>query len=216
MLTVDQLITHSQPHWDHYLYHPFVLQLGEGTLPAKSFQHYLQQDYLYLFQYSRALSLGIFKANTFSDIEFAHNANDVLLKEIQLHINFCKEWGISELNLKNISESSACIAYTRYVLDCGIKGGLAELYTALAPCMLGYAAIGKQLGGQEQVKHNPYQKWIDTYSATDFQIAAQQFTSMLNALYQDISEKQAEQIQQIFTTATKMEIDFWQMGLDLS
>lgn len=28
--------------------HPFVVQLGNGTLPRKSFEHYIKQDYLYL------------------------------------------------------------------------------------------------------------------------------------------------------------------------
>ncbi len=216
MLTVSHLIENSQPYWDNYIRHAFVQQLNNGTLATKSFQHYLQQDYLYLFQYSRALSLGIFKADNFAEIHVAHQANDLLLKEIQLHIEFCREWGISEQALQNVPESTACVAYTRYVLDCGVKGGLAELYTALAPCMLGYAEIGKRLSQQPPTPNNPYQKWIDTYGAADFQQAAADFTAMLNGLYEGLSAKQNQQLQQIFTTATRMEIDFWQMGLDLS
>ncbi|VEB23671.1 thiaminase II [Avibacterium volantium] len=216
MFTVENLIAQSQPYWDNYIQHSFVQQLATGRLPRQCFQHYLQQDYLYLFQYSRALSLGIFKADNFAEIHTAHQANEVLLKEIQLHIAFCQEWGISEQDLQKVPESTACVAYTRYVLDCGIKGGLAELYTALAPCMLGYAAIGKMLGSQTPTPNNPYQKWIDTYAAPDFQQAAAEFSAMLNGLFENVSAKQQQQLQHIFTTATRMEIDFWQMGLDLS
>ncbi|URL06069.1 thiaminase II [Avibacterium sp. 21-595] len=216
MLTVENLIVQSQPYWDNYIHHSFVQQLSQGTLAKKCFQHYLQQDYLYLFQYSRALSLGIFKAENFAEILTAHQANEVLLKETQLHVAFCKAWGISEETLHQVQESTACVAYTRYVLDCGMKGGLAELYTALAPCMLGYAEIGKILSQQTPVANNPYQQWIDTYGAEDFQQAAQEFMTMLNGLFIDLSHKQQQRLQHIFTTATRMEIDFWQMGLDLS
>ncbi|WP_040976643.1 thiaminase II [Necropsobacter massiliensis] len=215
MSIVQQLIRTAHTDWEAYIQHPFVNRLADGTLPKSCFQHYLKQDYLYLFHYSRALSLGIFKAENFTQIQYAHQANDLLLKEIQLHIEFCRQWGISPQALMNEAESPACVAYTRYVLDCGIKGGLAELYTALAPCMLGYAAIGKRLAGVK-TENNPYQAWIDTYAGEDFQQAAQDFTRMLDALCRPLTAEQLRVIQQIFTTATRMESAFWQMGLDLS
>ena len=38
----------------------------------------------------------------------------------------------------------------------------------------------------------------------------------LTALCEPLNDSQLTNIQQIFTTATRMEIGFWQMGLDLS
>lgn len=215
MSMVQQLIEAAKTDWEAYIYHPFVNRLADGTLPESCFQHYLKQDYLYLFHYSRALSLGIFKADNFEHIQYAHQANDLLLKEIQLHIAFCRQWGISEQALMNEAESPACVAYTRYVLDCGVKGGLAELYTALAPCMLGYAAIGKRLAGITTA-HNPYQAWIDTYAGEDFQQAAADFARRLDSFCAELSDTRRRQLQTVFSTATRMEAAFWQMGLDLS
>ena len=34
--------------WDNYVRHPFVLAMGNGTLPVESFKGYLVQDYLFL------------------------------------------------------------------------------------------------------------------------------------------------------------------------
>ena len=82
MSMVQQLIEAAKTDWEAYIYHPFVNRLADGTLPESCFQHYLKQDYLYLFHYSRALSLGIFKADNFEHIQYAHQANDLLLKEI--------------------------------------------------------------------------------------------------------------------------------------
>ena len=40
--------------------------------------------------------------------------------------------------------------------------------------------------------------------------------SFLKDYAKTYQKKQMEKIQDIFTTATRMEISFWQMGLDLS
>lgn len=59
---IEQLIQQAQPYWQQYIEHEFVQQLAKGTLPKTCFQHYLKQDYLYLFHYSRAFALGVYKA----------------------------------------------------------------------------------------------------------------------------------------------------------
>ena len=54
------------------------------------------------------------------------------------------------------------------------------------------------------------------YSSKEYQEGAKQATKFFEELCKDSSKKQMEKIQNIFTTATRMEISFWQMGLDLS
>ncbi|KGQ71401.1 thiaminase II [Chelonobacter oris] len=212
-----RLIANAEPYWSAYTRHEFVLQLTTGKLSKVRFQHYLKQDYLYLFQYNRALALTLFKAENFAQMAQANQAIATLLQEIQLHVNFCKQWGISPTALQQTPESSACVAYTRYVLDCGINGSLADLYAAIAPCALGYAEIARSIVEQRlSPVDNPYQAWIDTYAAADFQQAAAQVGELLDTLCADLNAKQLAKVQQIFTTATRMEIAFWQMGLDLS
>lgn len=36
------------PVWNKFVNHPFVMAMGNGTLPLESFKGYLVQDYLYL------------------------------------------------------------------------------------------------------------------------------------------------------------------------
>lgn len=36
------------PVWHRFIAHPFVMAMGNGTLPLESFKGYLVQDYLYL------------------------------------------------------------------------------------------------------------------------------------------------------------------------
>jgi len=114
-------------------------------------------------------------------------------------------------------ESAACVAYTRYLLDCGATGGLAEIYAAITPCAVGYAQIARDITeNYPRLANNPYQTWIDTYASEDFQKEAEETSAFLTALCADFTPTQQNHIQHIFTTATRMEIAFWQMGLDLA
>ena len=214
---LNQLIKNAQPYWQQYVEHDFVKQLANGSLPAECFCHYLKQDYLYLFHYSRAFALAIFKAKNFNQMETPRKSLESICQEIQLHLDYCRQWGISEAEIFTIQESAACVAYTRYLLDCGATGGLAEIYAAITPCAVGYAQIARYITeNYPRVANNPYQTWIDTYASEAFQQEAEETSDFLTALCADFTPTQQNHIQHIFTTATRMEIAFWQMGLDLA
>jgi len=217
MTITQKLINNSQVYWDNYIQHEFIQELAKGTLKLENFQHYLKQDYIYLFHYSRVFSLAMYKSENFDQMNFSRQALNAILDEIQLHISYCKEFGIDEKSIYEQKESPACIAYTRYVLDCGMNGDLAQLYAGVIPCFLGYAKVADYITENNlSVKNNPYQSWIDMYASKEYQEAAKQATEFFEELCKDLSKKQMEKIQDIFTTATRMEIAFWQMGLDLS
>lgn len=211
------ILRENCPDWPAYVNHDFVRQLGKGTLAKTSFQHYLQQDYLFLIQFTRAWALAVYKSDSFEQMRAGQaGINAMLDGEINLHVEYCKSWGISEAQIQQVPESSACVAYTRYVLDAGMTGTLAELYVALSPCILGYAEIGRVLGGQSPIADNPYQPWIAMYASDDYQTASKASQDALDALIHDVSPRQAQKLQHIFNTATRMEVAFWQIGLDLS
>ncbi|PNP83516.1 hypothetical protein FNYG_03079 [Fusarium nygamai] len=54
--------------WKEFVYHPFVMAMGDGTLPLESFKGYIIQDYLYLIHFSRANALAAYKAQNIEDI----------------------------------------------------------------------------------------------------------------------------------------------------
>ena len=63
------------------------------------------------------------------------------------------------------------MAYTRFVLDCGAAGDLLDLHVALAPCVVGYAEIGRALAphGTEALGDHPYREWIAEYASEPYQ-----------------------------------------------
>ena len=60
---------------------------------------------------------------------------------MQLHIDLCDEYGISNKDLESTDERNENIAYTRYVLELGYSGDFLDLLSALAPCVLGMVKL---------------------------------------------------------------------------
>ncbi|MEH6386677.1 thiaminase II [Pseudomonas profundi] len=217
--TFDHLREHCQREWDAYIHHAFVSQLGEGRLAPESFRHYLKQDYLFLIQFARAFALAAYKSSTLDDLRQAKAGLEAIVDlELGLHIQYCKEWGISEEELHALPEARATLAYTRYVLDTGNRGDLLDLHVALAPCLVGYGEIANWLNSRAETlrgKQNPYDAWIAMYESEEFQDAMRAEIDWLNRELADVTPRRFERLARIFSDAIRLEIDFWTMGLEL-
>ncbi|KAG5935125.1 hypothetical protein E4U60_003365 [Claviceps pazoutovae] len=178
--------------WRQYTHHPFVMALGDGSLPLDSFKGYIIQDYLYL-----------------SNAIVGH-----VMREMHLHVNYCQTFGISEAEIRATEEKQACTAYTRYVLEVGQSEDWLALQMALAPCLLGYGAVAKMLHTHESTRRgaeNVYWPWIQNYVADDYVQAVRLGSELLEKHMQLQSPTRIEELVKIFIHATKMEIGFWEM-----
>ena len=206
--------------WTAYIEHPFVRQLGEGTLAPESFTHYLKQDYLFLTHFARAYGLAVFKSETLIDMRHAKDAlSAVLDTEISLHVAYCREWGIDEAELAQLTEAQATAAYTGYVHERGMRGNLLDLHVALSPCIVGYAEVARWLTAQTftRQERNPYRKWIDMYASDEYQAVACAEATQIDRLYAaEDGEPRFGELAEVFVNATRLEIAFWDMGLNRS
>ncbi|SHE38524.1 thiaminase (transcriptional activator TenA) [Modicisalibacter ilicicola DSM 19980] len=205
--------------WRAYIEHDFVRQLGAGTLEAAAFRHYLQQDYLFLIHFARAYALAVYKSRNLAELRHGFSGLKTILDvELDLHVDYCRQWDITEDDLARLPEARATLAYTRYVLDTGLRGDLLDMHVALAPCLIGYGEIAGWLEAQPftQRDGNPYGDWIAMYASTAFQQAMRDEVAWLDARLATVTEARFEELATIFRDATRLEIDFWQMGLDRS
>ena len=212
-----QTLRHNCPSWNDYTQHDFVKQLAAGTLAADSFRHYLVQDYLYLIHYTRVMALSVYKSDTLAQMRVGQaGINAMLDMEIGMYLDFCRDWNVPLEQVESASESAVTIAYSRYILDAAMTGSLAELYAAIAPCLMGYGEIGKRIKEQGFIADNPYQIWIDVFASDEFQAITAQNEAQINTLLAAASPAQADKFQRLFNTAARMEVNFWQQALDLS
>lgn len=215
-MTFERLKQRCTNDWSAYCEHEFVRRLGDGTLPAMAFRHYLQQDYKFLIHFARAWGLAAYKARDLDDVRHAlASLKTIVDVELGLHVQYCEAWGISAADLDALPEAHATMAYTRYVLDSGNRGDVLDLRVALAPCLIGYAEIGRWLERQDfgDQRNNPYGAWTKMYAGDAFQAAAAQEAAWLDDRLAQVSAARFDQLAGTFRDATRLEIDFWQMGL---
>jgi thiaminase/transcriptional activator TenA len=211
----ERLKKAASAEWRSYTEHPFTAGLADGTLPEPAFRHYLVQDYLFLIEFARAYALAVYKSNQLADMrEAASGLSAILDVEMSLHVKLCAGWGLSPRDLEQAPSAAETLAYTRYVLDAGMRGDLLSLKVALAPCVIGYAEIATRLAETDaRAPTNPYRVWIDEYAGAPYQEVAAKARAHLDrlaALYATPG-REAELIT-IFKEATRLETDFWEMG----
>ena len=201
--------------WRDYTHHQFVEQLGRGDLPMAAFRDYLVQDYLFLIQFARAYALSIYKSRSLTEMRGGLEGLKAIMDvEMDLHLRLCERWGLNAADLEGVPEKSETVAYTRFVLDAGNSGDLLDLYVSLAPCMIGYGEIGARLKN-EQSGENAYAEWIDEYASSGYQELMNATIENLDKLASEMmTEARYPQLQRLFGAATRLESDFWQMGLN--
>ena len=143
-------------------------------------------------------SLLVPKSSTFADFAAAAEIVLAIVRESEMHVAFCVQWGVDLAELESTPESPACTAYGAYIMDVGMQGASrilfppfflrycshvrqgdpASLLMALAACLLGYGEVGSWLMREAkrpqswvQIENNPYRKWIEDYSGEHYQAA---------------------------------------------
>jgi thiaminase/transcriptional activator TenA len=214
----DRLRAACHEDWHAYTRHSFVMALADGSLPEACFRRYLVQDYLFLIHFARAYALAAYKGETLADIRQAAQVLWAIVdREMNLHVKYCAGWGLTEPMLATEPEAEETLAYTRYVLERGMAGDLLDLHVALAPCVVGYAEIGRALKTDPATRltGNPYRDWIEMYAADDYQNLAEREKVYLDSLMERrAGPGRFPSLVSTFRQATRLEAAFWQMGLN--
>ena len=213
-----RLVSAAGEAWPAYTRHEFVLALGRGDLPEAAFRRYLVQDYLFLLHFARAWGLAVYKSDTLAEMRRAQSLVAATLDvEVGLHIEYCRGWGLSEAMMAAEPEVPETIAYTRFVLDRGLAGDRLDLEVALAPCIVGYAEIAAERTADPAMRRdgNRYRDWLEMYAGKEYQSLAREAAAALDEQFARRSgEGRFPALAASFTTATRLEADFWRMGLD--
>jgi len=166
--------------------------------------------------FARAYALSVYKSPKLADMrEAAAGLSAILDIEMNLHVKLCAGWGLSPSDLEQTPPAVEMLAYTRYVLDAGMRGDLLALKVALAPCVIGYAEIATRLASRPDAHAatNPYRVWIAEYAGAPYQEVAAKARTHLD----DLANLYATPVREadlvvIFKEATRLEADFWEMG----
>lgn len=210
----ERMRASAEPLWLRQFHHPFVVALGDGTLPQSNFQFYICQDALFLDALSKTFAYAATRASDHHEIEqLAQYGLNALLVEAELHRNYGKRFGLTPAQMATISMAPTAYAYTRHLLAIATTGSLPEILTAVLPCAWIYAEVGRHLvaSGTPSAAH-PYADWLATYASPDFDAVGAWLRERLDVHCAAITPQQEARLHDIFLTSTRYEWLFWEMA----
>ena len=136
----------AAPIWEACLKHPFVQGIGDGTLEVEKFQHFMLQDYLYLFEYAKVFAIGVVKARDPELMRiFSKNVDAILNGEMKTHRAYMARLGVTEEQAFAVKPALDNTSYTSYMLAVAHAGGPKEIVASILACSWSYEEIGKAL-----------------------------------------------------------------------
>lgn len=187
--------------------HPFITELIAGSLPKDIFSFYIKQDYLFLIERARAMSIIASQSQT-SHPKLASHLTILSDATKRGAAEIFEKYKILEPNEKTLIKSPACRAYTNYMLTVAAKGSLEEGFVALLPCTLIYQKIG-EFAKQSSPPTNDYQKWIESYSSLERQNRVVTLLEFADELADQSSFEDLNAMEAVFQKASLFELDFW-------
>lgn len=217
-MTVSQRMREAaRPIWDRCLTHPFVLGIGDSTLPVEKFRHFMLQDYLYLFDYARVFALGVVKArNPVLMRVFAQNVEAILGGEMNIHRTYMARLGISEEQVLTVQPALDTLSYTHYMLSVAERGGPGEITAAILACSWSYAEIGQTLAKLPGAAEHPfYGEWVRGYASKNYAATNQALIELMDRLSAKATEEELEYLEEIFVNCSRYELAFWDMAWEM-
>jgi thiaminase/transcriptional activator TenA len=192
--------------YEKIIHLPFNQELMKGTLKKDRFMFYVQQDSLYLIDYCRVLATISTKLDdTERILQFLKFAEDSILVEKAMHEKFLAEYKGEKKNQK----SPACFAYTNFLLSTVTFRSREEAMASILPCFWIYREVGDYIYSHASI-NNPYQEWIDTYTAEEFRKATDLAIEATDEMADHASVIIRSKMQDVFVLSTRLEYIFWE------
>jgi len=189
--------------WHQILDLPFVRALGDGTLDEDLFAFYLDQDALYLRDYSRALATLSARADTAeAQVHWAAGAHEAIAAESQLH----EGWLANRARLGG--PSPITMGYTNFLRASAAGEDYVVGAAAILPCYWLYEEVGAVLSSQNHADH-PYAEWLSLYGGEEFAAEVARSLAEVERAFETASPAQRVRAARAYLSACVYEREFF-------
>lgn len=200
--------------WEAQLSHPFVVALGDGTLPEQKFKYYILQDARFLGDLSRVFAAGILRApDPDSALRFAKLAEETITVERSLHENYGQRWNLTPKQMSSIPMAPTNYAYTRHMLTVAASGTAAEVTVVALPCAWIYCVVGQRLLRKgHPPKSHPYRDWLMLYASPEFAEVQIWMRKKVDQWAKTAGKDELRRMEESFIISSRYEWMFWEMA----
>ena len=165
MALTEELRSKYRDLWEGMVTHPFVVEMGDGTLPVEKFRAYFLQDYVFVNDLVSATALAISKAPDFHAAGKLHGfLTGILNPENDLFVRAFKELGASTDEYSSASASPTTQALGDFMMRVALEGSFEDILTVLYVTEGTYLDWGTRLIEAGKRPENPvYREWIELH-----------------------------------------------------
>lgn len=207
----DNLRKANENLWERMVTHPFVRELGDGTLPVEKFRRYFLQDYLFLRTGAKVVGLAVAKAPSLEAAQpLSPFLNTILNAENNLFFRAFQDMGLAPQEYRNAPVLPTGLAMANFMLSTAYDGTFDDIVTALLVTEWTYYDWATRLAqAGKRPSQRMYQEWIDIH-------AAQELGDFVAALKRHVDSAIPTQarprIREVFRSALRYEYLFWEMA----
>jgi len=187
--------------------HPFNMELASGSLEQSKFMYYIEQDGLYLKDFSRSLAMIASRCPSKYMKSFLSFSEEALIAEQEVvHGFFRKIFSIKDTGKLTL----ATISYTSFLLQSCATAPIEVAIASVLPCFWIYKIVGQSIFEKAKTNtNNPYWRWIETYSSEDFCMSVDNAIKIFDEIAASASEAVRCLMFDAFYKSTMLEWHFW-------
>lgn len=199
--------------WREIFDHPFVVELYKGTLPIEKFKFYILQDYNYLVNNMKNLSILSSRAESVEAmramLEIAHLE---ATSEFKSYEKLLGDLGYTIEEAIRTVPTPTNISYSSFLLATSSLKTFWEGLAATLPCFWIYAEIAEfHKDKLNESKNSLYSEWASVYLTEPYR----DLVNKMKGILDDASNIEYEKLKEVFITASKYEYIYWSMAYEM-
>ena len=203
------LRTKYQDLWERMVTHPFVNEMGDGTLPPEKFRAYFIQDYVFVDDLVSMTALGVAKA---PDANAAGMLNrflsGILDPENDLFQRAFAQLDVSEDDRVSAAPLPTTQAFGNFMVRTGMEGSFEDILTVLYVTEGTYLDWGTRLiEAGKKPENEIYREWIEIHGPDVLGDLVAWMAEYLDATVTPDAHRRADRL---FLTALRYEYLFWE------
>ncbi len=205
----QQLRERHRDLWERMVTHPFVREMGTGTLPQEKFQGYFLQDYVFLRDFVTLLALGVAKAPSMDVARrLATFMAGVLQGEESLFREAFRDWGLAPERYTHPEPGPTAKAMGDMMARIAYGGGFPEILSVLVVTEWTYLDWATRLSRSGMPADPVQRRWVEIHCNADFRAFVQWLIAPLDSLA--LTDEQRGRVGRLFLATLRYEVAFWE------
>lgn len=205
MKNSTKLLKKAEKKWKRMISHPFLIQVGNGTIKREIFDFWVTQDYIFVREAIRFLGALQLKSPDYEISLVLADSFVALKNELEMFERY--KSGLSP----RVEPTNICRSYIDFLISTALTKGFEESFAALWCAEKAYFdswSSAKRLSK----KNNPYKTFIDRWTSDEFKKYVSWIEKTLNRLLNGISKRKLRSVEKTFLITSNYEYQFWDMA----